>query len=188
MRSYICSLTCQRNKIMFNKRSQNFYQGHSVNWYTWTYCCTVKLAIFVHCHAQEQQRVSKPYSVASQGDGAKFRQKATPLLKDIDISHMGMAEWLKGIVNDCDIAHLSNVVQWTMGSQLLGGKTNLSTKWSKHVLEAMWALRVPCGGSKKKKRPPRPWDKAEHWPQSHWSACSGEKKPFLWSPFRKHHW
>lgn len=30
-----------------------------------------------------------------------------------------------GIVNDCDIAHLSNVVQWTMGSQLLGEKHTL---------------------------------------------------------------
>lgn len=40
-------------------------------------------------------------------------------------------------MNDCDIAHLSNVVQWSMGSQLLGEKhTHSSAKWSNHVMEA----------------------------------------------------
>lgn len=61
----------------------------------------------------------------------------------------------------------------------LGKNTHSSTKWSNHVLEAMWVLRVPGGGSKEKKRPPRPWEKAEHWPKSHWSACSGKKQKTL---------
>lgn len=76
------------------------------------------------------------------------------------------------------IVTLHTSLMWCNGPwevSCLGKNTHSNTKWSNHVLEAMWAPRVSGGESKGKKRPLRPWEKAQHWPQSHWSPCSEKK-------------
>lgn len=146
MRSYICSLTCQRNKIMFNKRSQNLYQGHSVKWSSWTHCCTLKLAIFVCCHTLRLAMSDKAMLGCLTGWWGRTQAESSTITQRHGDLPYGDGRVAGGVLWMIVTLHTSLMLcngPWEV--ICLGKNTHSNTKWSNHVLEAMWVLRVSGG-------------------------------------------
>ncbi len=145
---------CQRNKIMFNKRSQNFYQGHSVNWYSWTYCCTVKSAIYFPLSRSRMAESDKAMLGCLTGWWGWMQAESSPITQRHGNRPYGDGRVAGRVFWMIVTSHTS--LMWCNGPwevSCLGKSTLSSTKWSNHVLEAMWALRVPGGGSKREEKP-----------------------------------